>query len=388
MENKTLLSKYSTQVNNRDTFMFFAPGRINLMGEYTDYTGGKVLPATIQQGIWLFIRLIKENEIRLKSELLNTQRVVNAENLEQATGKWTDYPLGVINKLLSQGMKFTGMELVFFGNLPVGTGMGDSAALGMVTAFALNRIFNLNLDKLQISRLVKETENNSASVQYGIMDYYAVAYGESGKALFVDCNELTHEYIPLNLEEYSFVVVQSNVKHKHREATCNKRAQELEQVHQIINQYFEITNLGSLQGADYDWLDKMIEDDVLKRRLRHIVNENTRVELAVEYLRANKYTGFGKLMYDSHDSLANDFEVSCKELDILVNLAQTIKGVLGARMMGSGFDGSTINLVKKGMEEDFINKILAGYSEQTGRQGDAFTVYPEGQLYQLTKEIS
>jgi len=388
LENKHHRSKYSTQVNNRDTFMFFAPGRINLMGEYTDYTGGKVLPATIQHGIWLFIRLIKENEIRLKSEILNISRVVNAENLGQTTRTWTDYPLGIMNKLLSLGMRFTGMELVFFGNLPIGAGMGNSAALGMVTAFALNRIFDLKLGKLQISKLVKETENKFASVQSGMMDHYAVAYGASGKALFVDCNESTHKYVPLNVEEYSFVIVQSNVKHKHRETTYNKRVQELGQVHQIINQYFEITNLGTLQGADYDWLDKMIEDDVLKRRLRHIVNENTRVELAVEHLGANKYSEFGQLMYDSHSSLVYDFEVSCKELDVLVNLAQTINGVLGARMLGSGFDSSTINLVKKGMEENFINKILTGYSEQTGRQGEAFTVYPEGQLHQLTKKIS
>ena len=388
MENKTKLSKYSAQVNNRETFMFFTPGRINLMGEHTYYTGGKALLANSHQGIWLFIRLTKTNEIKLKSEFLNTQIVVNSEKPDQITKTWIDYPTGVINKLVRQGMKFTGMELVFLSDLPFGESMGSSAALGMVTAFALNRIFNLNLDRLQLSKLVSDTENNLAGVQCGITDSYSIAFGESRKAIHVDFHELTHNYIPLNLEEYSFVIVQSNVKHKLRETVYNRRVQELQQVLQIVNQYFEITHLGSLQGADYDWLDKMIEDEILKRRLRHVVNENTRVELAVEYLEANKYTEFGKLMFDSHNSLAYDFEVSSKELDVLVNLAQTIEGVLGARMIGAGFGGSTINLVKKGMEENFITKVLAGYSKQTGQHGEAFTIYPGGQLHQLQQEIS
>ncbi len=373
MDTTTFLSKYQPQVNGKNRFLFFAPGRINLMGDHTDTTGGFVLPATLSRGTYLFAQKIPENEIRLYSLNLEKKKTVSLENPLHPAKDWTDYPMGVIHEIIQQGWKPQGLELIYFGDLPMNAGLSSSASIEMVTALALNQMFSLALPDKTLALLSQAAEHHFAGVQCGIMDPYAIAFGRPGQALLMDCHNITHREIPIHLDGYQWVAVNSNVKHELSQSIYNQRVEELKQVHETINSFFEVPYLGMLTGEDHEWLDKLVEDPLLKKRLRHVVNENTRVQAAAEMLEKKDAMGFGRLMYDSHDSLAYDFEVSCKELDVLVKIASETEGVAGARLTGAGFGGCTLNLVSSDRIPLFIEKIQNDFEKMTGKKA---TVYP------------
>ena len=366
-------------MNGRDRFLFFAPGRVNLMGDHTDYTGGWVLPAAVSMGTWLFVKLIPEKELRLTSENLREQVIIPLEHLSEPRRNWTDYPVGVLYEMAQKGWKAEGMELVFQGDIPLGAGLSSSASIEVVTAFALNTIFSLGLPAKELALLSQRAEHNFAGVSCGIMDQYSIALSRKEHALMLDCHNISHRDIPAKFTDYQFVAVNSNVKHKLTGSVYNRRVAELEKARETINAFFEVPYLGMLTGEDHEWLDKLVESPLLKKRLRHVVNENTRVAMAAEMLEKGDAASFGRLMYDSHDSLAFDFEVSCPELDTLVQIASQTEGVAGARMTGAGFGGCTINLVEKEAIAGFAETIKAGYKKETGLEA---TVY----LLSLTGE--
>ncbi len=384
MGTEQFLSKYKKQTNGSDRFLFFAPGRVNLMGGHTDYTGGYVLPAAISKGTYLFVRLLHENEIRLTTVNLGEQIIIPLDELSKPKGNWTDYTVGVLNELGKKGWKKQGLELVYFSDIPMNTGLSGSASMEVVTAFAINTIFKLSISSKELALLSQKAENDFAGVNCGIMDQYVIAFAKPHQALMIDCHALSHREIPVQLKGYQFVAVNSNVKHALVNSVYNQRVTELQQVKEIINGFFDVPYLGSLLGEDNDWLDKLVEDPLLKSRLRHVVNENTRVQLAADLLEQQKVVPFGKLMYDSHDSLSFDFEVSCKELDTLVKIASQTEGVAGARMTGAGFGGCTLNLVKTEAVADFQKKIIQDYQKETGLEASVFLLSLKGETREIT----
>jgi len=378
------LSKYKKQINGTDSFLFFAPGRVNLMGDHTDYTGGYVLPAAISQGTYLFVRLLSKNEIRITSENMGEQKTISSEAFSKSQGNWTDYPVGILNELVKKGWKKQGLELVYFGDLPLNAGLSSSASMEMVTAYALNIIFELGISAKELALLSQKAENDFVKVNCGIMDQYSISMARPHHALLIDCYAVEHREVPVDFEGYRFVAVNSNVKHALVDSVYNQRVAELRQVKEIINDFFEVPYLGVLKGEDNDWLDKLVEDELLKKRLRHVVNENTRVQLAAELLEHQKAASFGKLMYDSHDSLTFDFEVSCKELDVLVKIASQTEGIAGARLTGAGFGGCTLNLVKEDAVTDFQQKVMREYKKETGLEASVFPLSLEGETGEIT----
>ena len=371
--------RYKRQVNGTDRFLFFAPGRVNLMGDHTDYSGGRVLPAALALGTWLFVKLIPEREIRLRSENLREEKTIAFEKMEYPQKAWTDYPVGVLHELLQAGWKKTGMELTYFSDLPLNAGLAASASMEMVTAFALNTVFSLGLSATDLALLSQRAEQHFVGVQCGIMDQYAIAHAKTGHALLLDCHQMSHKNIPARFAGYRFVAVNSHVSRELVRSVYNRRVAELQQVREVINSFFEVPYLGMLTGEDHEWLDKLVEDPVLKKRLRHVVNENTRTEMAAEMLGKGDVSAFGRLMYDSHDSLAHDFEVSCRELDALVSIAAQTEGVAGARMTGAGFGGCTLNLVHEQAVEDFTQKVKTGYRKKTGKEAAVYVLSFEGE---------
>lgn len=354
------------------------------MGDHTDYTGGYVLPAAISSGTFLFVRLLPQDEIRLTSENLGEHKTISPEAFSKRQNSWTDYPVGVLNELEKRGWKKQGMELVYFGDIPMNAGLSGSASMEMVTAFAMNTIFELGISAKELALLSQKAENDFVGVQCGIMDQYTIAFARPEHALMLDCHALEHREVPVSLDGYQFVAVNSNVDRALVSSGYNQRVKELHEVRKVINTFFEVPYLGSLTGEDNEWLDKLVEDPLLKKRLRHVVNENTRVSLAAELLEQQKTELFGKLMYDSHDSLAYDFEVSCRELDVLVKLASQVEGVAGARMTGAGFGGCTLNLVKTDAVAGFQRKVMMDYKKETGLEASVFPLSFKGEIREIT----
>jgi galactokinase len=289
----------------------------------------------------------------------------------------------VINQLIAKGWQPEGLEFTYFGDIPNGAGLSSSATIEMVTAFALNQISNMGLSEKELVLLSQKAENEFVGVQCGIMDQYAVGFGKEHNALMIDCNEISHRYIEISFDEYKFVVVNSNKKRGLLDSAYNQRVKELEKVKEIINESFEVPYLGSLTPEDADWIEKLIPDETLLKRVRHIVNENARVKIVTEYLKNNKPLKFGEMMVQSHDSLKHDFEVSCAELDILVDTALKIDGVAGARMTGAGFGGCTINLIKNDISDIFSEKIIDEYKQKTGIVPDIYPVEISGEMKRL-----
>jgi len=385
VKTEAFLSTYLKQVNGRDQFLFFAPGRVNLMGDHTDYTGGYVLPAAISLGTYLFVRLLPGNELRLTSENLNDQQIISLDNFSKPTGQWTDYPVGVLHELEKKGWKKQGLEMIYFGDVPANAGLSSSASIEMVTAYAVNTIFKLGVPLKELALLSQRAENHFVGVHCGIMDQYTSAMGKPGHALLIDCQKVEHKEISAELENYRLVAVNSNVKHALVNSVYNQRVEELQQVKQILNSFFEVPYLGHLTGDDYEWLDKLVESPLLKKRLRHVVNENIRTQYVAELLEEKNYQLIGRLMYDSHDSLASDFEVSCKELDVLVKIASRTEGVVGARMTGAGFGGCTLNLVEAGALPSFQDKIATDYKKETGLDAVIYPLSLDGETKMVSK---
>ncbi len=374
----------SEKKNDRKSgFLFFAPGRVNLMGDYTDFTDGFVLPAAISSGTYLSVQLISEKVLRFSSKNVEGNFELALTDIKKRTRSWIDYPLGVMNELTAQGWKPQGLALTYFGDIPTGSGLSSSASIEMVTAFAINRIFGLNIPRKELALLSQRAENNFVGVMCGMMDQYAVGLGEHAKALFINCHEITHKTVKIPFEEYRFVIINTNKKRELLHSAYNRRVKELNTIKERLNNYFEVPYLGALTGEDADWLDKIITNETLIKRLRHVVNENTRVKLSAELITDNHPEKFGELMFQSHDSLAYDFEVSCRELDTLVAIASKTEGVAGARMTGAGFGGCTINLVRQEAVEAFVQKTTTEYKKETGLDADVYPLEITGELRQF-----
>ena len=377
----TFSEKFSRQPN-----LFRAPGRVNLIGEHTDYNEGFVLPASIDKEIIFAIAPNETETCNVHALDLGEDYSFHLNDISNPVQSWPDYLMGVVVQLQKRA-KLSGFDLVFGGNIPLGAGLSSSAALECGLSFALNEIFALAIPRLDMVQLSQAAENEFVGVQCGIMDQFASMMGKANTALKLDCRSLEFEEYPFNMNDYFLVLCDTQVKHSLASSEYNTRRQECEEGVKTLRKFYDIN---SLRDVDQEMLQKHQTefDPVVYKRCMYVVMENQRVHLACRALQNNDLETFGQKMYLSHEGLSNSYEVSCPELDLFVDITKNIPGVLGARMMGGGFGGCTINLVHKDTVDDLQQQIDAGFEVKFSQKAKFYKVKIEEGVSQHEKSIS
>jgi galactokinase len=355
--------RFSLLFPGSDPLIVRSPGRVNLIGEHTDYNHGFVLPAAIDKAIYLAIGPRQDNKIHLVSLDLDQHFTCTLDLPEPSAEHWANYLLGVVQQLQQAGHAPRGFHCVFAGDIPIGSGMSSSAALECATAFALNELFHLGLDPLTMVRLSQRAENVFVGVQCGIMDQFASMFGRRGQVIRLDCQSLDFAYFPFRLEGIRIVLLDTNVKHSLASTEYNTRRRQCETGVRLIRAHDP--DVTSLRDVSRDMLDRYVApvDDLVYRRCRFIVGENARLLAATEDLQNGDMAAFGRKMFETHEGLSRDYEVSCAELDFLVEQVKDDPAVIGARMMGGGFGGCTINLVRESAITGLVERITPVYRE-------------------------
>jgi len=352
----------------------FAPGRINLIGEHTDYQEGFVFPAAVQFGIWVGIQKNQLPYCRLYSMDFEEEYTFDWKSFSPKKGHWSTYVMGFLAQLKQAGYPIAGFDMMIGGDIPVGAGLSSSAALSVSIGTALSELFKLNLNPLSISKYAQNSEHQYAGVNCGIMDPYASAFGKKDRALLLDCRSNQHQEIPIDLGEYSLLLVNSNVKHALADSAYNQRRAACEESVQLLQAHFpDIQTLRDLKNENLDEIEKLLPSSLFPKA-KHVITECERVQLAANYLKQGDLKAFGKLINESHRSLSRDYEVSCPELDFLAEKAWNFPGVLGARMMGGGFGGCTINLIRKSQIKNFQERIDNEYLASFNRHATFISV--------------
>lgn len=358
---------------------YFSPGRVNLIGEHTDYNGGHVFPCTLTLGTYGAARKREDNKIHFYSMNLNSFGVVEA-SLDDLTNKkeynWANYPLGVVWAFKEKGHTITsGFDMVIWGNIPNGSGLSSSASLEVLTGVILTDLFEIkDLSMTDLALIGQYSENNFNGCNCGIMDQFAVAMGKKDHAIFLDTSDLSYEYAPCILDGAKIVITNSKVKHSLVDSAYNDRRNECAAALKALQSELDIQALGDLTPEEFEAHKSLIKDDIQLQRAKHAVYENQRTIDAVTALKAGDIERFGKLMNQSHISLRDDYDVSCEEIDILVDLAWKIPGVLGSRITGGGFGGCTVSIVKDESVDTFIETIGKTYLEKVGHEAEFYTV--------------
>lgn len=362
-----LQDKFKEIFGQENTKTFFAPGRVNLIGEHIDYNGGLVMPCAITYGTTLLTATNKTGIFRFRSTNFPETLDIEIKNLYEKTGSaWFNYPLGVLHNFVKNNKHVEGLDMLFFGNLPIGSGLSSSASVEIVTAFAFNQLFNTGYSKLDLVKIGKLVENEFIGVNSGIMDQFAVTFGEQQKAIKLNCETLDYQAVDCNLGDHYLAIINTNKPRKLAESKYNERVQECEVALKSLQKELSINNLCDIDAATFQQHQSLIEDATVLNRAKHVIEENDRVELAAKALAENRLADFGELMYASHDSLKKLYEVSGKELDTVVDFCLGYEHVTGARMTGAGFGGCAIALVKKHHFEDFSAKIAEYYTQEIG----------------------
>ena len=358
---------------------YFSPGRVNLIGEHTDYNGGHVFPCALTMGTYGAARKRDDRMIHFYSMNLDRFGVVEA-SLDDLTNKneynWANYPLGVVWAFAEKGYNLdTGFDMVIWGNIPNGSGLSSSASLEVLTGVILTDLYGItDLSMTDLALIGQYSENNFNGCNCGIMDQFAVAMGKKDNAIFLDTNTMKYEYAPIHLEEAKIVITNSKVKHSLVDSAYNDRRQECTDALAALKTKLDINALGDLTPDEFEANKDLITDPVQLKRAKHAVYENQRTIDAVAALRDGDIGKFGQLMNQSHISLRDDYEVSCEEIDILVDLAWKIPGVIGSRITGGGFGGCTVSIVKNDAVDTFINDIGKAYKEKVGHEAEFYTV--------------
>lgn len=358
---------------------YFSPGRVNLIGEHTDYNGGHVFPCALTLGTYGAARKREDNKIHLYSVNLDSFGVVEA-SLDDLTNKkeynWANYPLGVVWAFKEKGHTITsGFDMVIWGNIPNGSGLSSSASLEVLTGVILTDLFEIkDLSMTDLALIGQYSENNFNGCNCGIMDQFAVAMGKKDHAIFLDTSDLSYEYAPCVLDGAKIVITNSKVKHSLVDSAYNDRRNECAAALKALQSELDIQALGDLTPEEFEAHKSLIKDEIQLQRAKHAVYENQRTIDAVTALKAGDIESFGKLMNQSHISLRDDYDVSCEEIDILVDLAWKIPGVLGSRITGGGFGGCTVSIVKDESIDTFIETIGKTYLEKVGHEAEFYTV--------------
>lgn len=362
-----------------DIRTYFAPGRVNLIGEHTDYNGGHVFPCALTLGTYAVARKRDDRVLRFYSENFASLGVIETsldDLVPDEKADWTNYPKGVMWTFEKHGYKLPqGMDIAIYGDIPNGSGLSSSASLEVLTGIVLKDMFGFDeITMPEIAQIGQYSENNFNGCNCGIMDQFASAMGKKDNAIFLDTNTLEYEYAPVVLPDAKIVITNSKVKHSLVDSAYNDRRSECETALEELKSEMPIVTLGDLTEAEFEAHKDTIKDPVRQLRAKHAVYENQRTIRAVAALKANNIEEFGKLMNESHISLKNDYEVSCEEIDILVDLAWEIPGVIGSRITGGGFGGCTVSIVKNDAVDTFIEKVGNGYKEQTGNTAEFYVV--------------
>jgi len=347
--------------------LYFSPGRVNLIGEHIDYNGGLVMPCAVTLGTYMLTAPNADNVFRFKSLNFDEQLEIPLQTGYKKQGtNWFNYPLGVIEHFVRDGQQLQGLDILFSGNIPIGSGLSSSASIEVVTAFALNELFNCGYSKLDLVKLAKSVENNFIGLNSGIMDQFAVAFGEKNKALMLNCDTLEYQAVDSNLGDHVLAIINTNKPRKLAESKYNERVQECQAALKSLQQELDIKYLCDIDTQTFEKYQHLITDKIVNNRAKHVIEENDRVKLAAKALANNNLTEFGRLMYASHNSLRDLYEVSGKELDTVVEYAKTDANVAGARMTGAGFGGCAIALVKADAFDDFSKNVIEYYTAKIG----------------------
>lgn len=356
---------------------YYAPGRVNLIGDHTDYTGGLVFPCGIDRGTTLLVRRNDLGRFRMASTNFSFVADLSAADSHHALDDhWVNYPLGVINQFRARGIQVEGLDLMYSGDIPNGAGLSSSASIEVVTAVAINALFTANLEAIDIVRLAQQAEREFVGMQCGIMDQFAVTMAREDHAMMLDCHSLAYRQVPLQLNDHALVVINTNDRRELNDSAYNQRVAECERALGLLSQRMDISRLGELTPeALMAQADAFTDDPLALQRARHVATENARVRAAVPALETGDLATFGALMNDSHDSLATDYAVSSDALNALVTAARNTDGVLGARLTGAGFGGCTVNLVQGHALDQFEAQVAEQYTRATGLTADFYPVH-------------
>lgn len=376
---KELLAKFNELfISDGAEKVYFAPGRVNLIGEHTDYNGGHVFPCALTIGTYAVAR--KRNDGRLRFYSMNFQELGILESDVKSLkykkeDDWTNYPKGVIWALQKKGYIIeNGMDILFYGNIPNGSGLSSSASIEVLTGFVCKDLYGLDIDNINIALTGQYSENNFNGVNCGIMDQFAIAMGKENRAIFLDTATLEYTYAPINLEGYKIVILNTNKKRGLGDSKYNERRSECEEALKRLQAKLDINSLGELTEEEFEKNRYLIGDEVMERRAKHAVYENRRTVMAVQALKNNDIETFAKLVNQSGDSLKDDYEVTGIELDTLVGEARKQPGVICARMTGAGFGGCAVSIIKNEAVENAIELIGRAYEEKIGYKADFYVV--------------
>jgi len=359
-----------------DVRTYFAPGRVNLIGEHTDYNGGHVFPCALTMGTYAAARKRADSLLRFYSMNIPEAGVIESsldELVYRPEAGWTNYPKGVLWALGQKGYTIScGLDVVIFGDIPDGAGLSSSAALEVLMGVLLRDLFELEVSQVEIAQLGQFAENQFNGMNCGIMDQFASAMGKKDCAIFLDTADLSYEYAPVKLEQARIVITNSKVKHQLVGSEYNVRRAQCESALRQLQSRMDIQTLGDLNIEQFETCQDLIADPAERKRARHAVYENQRTIQAVKALKENNLAAFGKLMNASHVSLRDDYEVSCPEMDILTEEAWKLPGVFGSRMTGGGFGGCTVSIVETNAVDHFVKTVGENYRKHTGIQADFY----------------
>ena len=364
--------------NDGEIEKYFAPGRVNLIGEHTDYNGGHVFPCALTIGTYGIVRSREDRVIRFYSANFEKLGIIETSLDDLVPSKkagWTNYPKGVMWAFEKRGYKLThGLDILIYGNIPNGSGLSSSASLEVLTGLIIKDVFGFDVSMVDIALIGQDSENNFNGCNCGIMDQFASAMGKKNHAIFLDTNTLHYEYAPVVLENARIVITNSKVKHSLVDSAYNDRRNECETALKELQAEVEIQTLGDLTEQEFETHKSAIKDEIRRKRAKHAVYENQRAIRAVAALQSGDVKLFGELMNASHVSLRDDYEVSCEEIDILVDLAWKIPGVIGSRITGGGFGGCTVSIVENDAVDTFIETIGKAYKEKVGHEAEFYVV--------------
>lgn len=373
-----LLQEFQKVFGRAAEAVYFAPGRVNLIGEHTDYNGGHVFPCALTIGTYAAAAKNQDNTLRFYSMNFEQKGIITADLSDLKNVKehdWANYPKGVLKIMKDAGYPVTsGMDIVYFGNIPNSSGLSSSASIEVLTGYVARELFGFDVDFVELAKIGQKAENEFIGVNCGIMDQFAIAMGKQGHAIFLDTADLSYEYAPIALKDAKIVIACSNKKRGLGDSKYNERRSECEAALAKLQTVLDIKSLGELTEEQFEANRSVIGDEVKERRAKHAVYENQRTIKAVAALKANDIAEFGRLMIASHDSLRDDYEVTGMELDTLVEAALQQKGVIGSRMTGAGFGGCTVSIVETGAVDAFIKNVGEIYQGRIGYAADFYVV--------------
>lgn len=360
-----------------ETETFFAPGRVNLIGEHTDYNGGHVFPCALSVGTYAIARKREDKQIRLYSMNFPEKGVIEAD-LEalvyEKDHDWANYPKGVMATFKAAGYPLTqGLDIAFYGNIPNGAGLSSSASIELVTGVLLEELFEWTIDRVTMVQLAQKAENDFVGVNCGIMDQFAIGMGKKDHALLLNCDTLDYKETPVVLTDHTLIIANTNKRRGLADSKYNQRRDQCDQALKQLQTVLSVQTLGEVSLEEFEAHQSLIQDPIVRKRAKHAIYENQRTIEAVDLLNAGDIESFGKLMNASHISLRDDYEVTGKELDALVEAAWN-EGAVGSRMTGAGFGGCTISIVKREQVDAFIKAVGEQYQQQTGLEAEFYVV--------------